>query len=171
MIFRRMTSDEWYDEGFKNFVESLSGQSDDLVIYLDGNTNNVFFYHYIYLDFINQYKGEVTIMVPGFCAYEQAAFFLACNSKKIVTPMTALYLRKPYIDISSCESKETRKQNKIIKTREKSLIDYMSDLVKNFFTEEELKLYESGEDVVLLYDRLPVIIQKAEKLFYHSKKR
>jgi hypothetical protein len=170
MIYRALRK-EWDDvEGFENFIESLQGQTDDLAIYLSGESEA---YHWCFkfLDFVGRYPGEVTLVAPAQANYAVALFFIASNSKKCVLPMASLRILKPTWELSTGKSRSYEiERNRTEKTGE-NLLNYIEPIIKQLLSEEEWKIYESYEPVDLFYDRISEIIPLAEKMFFRKKKK
>ena len=170
MIYRALRK-EWDDiEGFENFIESLQGQTDDLTIYLSGESEQ-YYWCFKFLDFVGRYPGEVTVVLPAQANYAVALFFIASNSKKCVLQTASLRFLKPTWELSTGKSRSYEIERNRTENVGKNLLAYMDKLLRTFLTADEWKVYDSYEPVDLFYDRISEIIPLAEKMFFLPKNK
>ena len=168
MIYRTLRSEFENIEGFENSINSMQGQSDDLTIYLSGEFLK---YHWAFkfLDFINRYCGEVTIVAPADSNFAAAILFVTANSNKVVAPTSTLRFVKPFWIVSSGKSRAHRADNEKGEKQGFYTTAYVDGVLKQILTEEEYAVYESGDFITLYYDCCKEIAALAEKLYYRPK--
>lgn len=169
MIFRILSNAMELDK-FKEFIASIPDESkEDLTIYLNGSGGDVSVM-FNYLDFFENYKGNITLVVTEKIISADFFLFVLSNTRKKVSPMANGYWHKAFIGEMSLSN---NKEVVIHRYRAMETVDrlngYFESKIYPLFTSEEIQVYESNEDVFLNAYRMQELAMKAEKLFFREK--
>lgn len=122
---------------------------------------------YKYLDFIENYPAEITLVVTDRVISADFLLFILAKSKKRTSPVAIGYWHKAYAtEISLSNNQEiTRERNRVIKNVE-TVNKHIENQIFKVVTEEEIKMYNSNEDVYFDSSKMKEIAQKAESMFF-----
>lgn len=166
MIYRTLNN-SMSPEKFNEFIQSIPAAcTEEITIYLDGAGGDLSIM-YKYLDFIENYPAEITLVVTDRVISADFLLFILAKSKKRTSPVAIGYWHKAYAtEISLSNNQEiTRERNRVIKNVE-TVNKHIENQIFKVVTEEEIKMYNSNEDVYFDSSKMKEIAQKAESMFF-----
>ena len=147
---------------FYDFLSKIpDGCKANLRLYIDGPGG--FAVEYLrYLDFFERYEGNITILAGWAIASADANLFLLSDTKKLIKPDTICIIHKsalPYHDENALELKTAHFMDTVLLQKYRKILN-----------EQEYKILESGEDLILQGKRLEQGTRLAEKVFWKKGK-